>query len=220
MWHPANPVGQPLPSTLSESDAIGPLLIAAKLPAGMPISKYFQHKTLDLETNVKDTNDWQSVQNDPAFLEIALECDIVTIAELVARRKEMAILSHPGAEEAEEGEVEQEFEQEEHYYSSDHFAKGRIESAETQDVLRGEPPSEQPPSETEEKRAAQEQEERLAALGVSGSAKPVRAPARPYNPGPSPPRHRDSSGDRLSRSHSESQKSDEMFATSSNNAGI
>lgn len=209
VWHPANPVGQPLPSTLSESDAIGPLPIASKLPAGLPISKYFQYKTLEeFLPNIRDTSDWQAVIDDPAFIEIPADGEVMTMGELLARRTQLASRLEGTVDDDEERDFDGTLAEQEYF--------GHISAAPYKHGAEN-PPSEcadpadgwgaartQGPPATDEEKAAQEQEERLAALGVSGFAKPVRAPARPYIAGPEPPRQRQASGEGLPSTQSSS----------------
>ena len=212
VWHPANPVGQPLPSTLFESDAVGPLPIASKLPAGMPISKYFQLRTPeDLEPNVRYTADWQDVQSDPVFAEIAADGEVRTVAELIALRTQSASRVEGPTEYEEEGEVHGDTIEQASYGdgTSLHYEIGTAGYGEsiTSAGSWASPPA-RPPIESEEAKAAREQEERLAALGVSGFAKPVRAPARPYIAGPEPPRQFQGSDGSQATSHSASPADD------------
>ena len=173
--HPANPVAQPLPSDSAEADAIGRLPIAASLPLGVSISRYL--RDLDQETferNVQQKEEWTEVSDDPVFADIRSDCDAISVSELVERRKD-ALAAEESDDEAE---------------GSDHCAGSHNYESEYDDDRQANYPgppqataSEQEdtlclPSETEEARLSREQEERLAALGVSGLPKPVQPSMR------------------------------------------
>ncbi|KAL9113143.1 MAG: hypothetical protein Q9227_002755 [Pyrenula ochraceoflavens] len=86
--HPPNPVAQPLPSTAEEADAIGRLPIAAKLPPGMPISRYFQNKSAEeCEESIRKDTIWHDIQNDPGFIEFHDDDHAVSMVDLKSQRK-------------------------------------------------------------------------------------------------------------------------------------
>ena len=92
--HPANPVAQPLPTDAIEADVIGRLPIAASLPAGVSVSKYF--RVLDPDTlfiNVQYSDEWRECCNDPIFSEIQLDSEPVSISRLLSKRRQ-EMVSH------------------------------------------------------------------------------------------------------------------------------
>lgn len=185
-------MARPLPSTLEEADLIGQLPIAATLAPGMSVSKYFPGKDdISTEHNIRDTEHWPPLQHDPVFLEVPLECKVVSVEELISRRTQLSEHVDNVPMDAEEGEVDQDAaEIGEVDESGDYQYAGYSSVPDSQEhavpEAFHEPPAQAPPhlEETPEERAAREQEERLAALGVTGPPKPVRAPARPYVAGP------------------------------------
>lgn len=90
VFHPANPVARPLPSTSDAADAIGRLPIAASLPPGVPVSLHFRDLTdKDLERKAFETPEWMSLKDDPIFIEISDTGEVLTVQDLVARRNEV-----------------------------------------------------------------------------------------------------------------------------------
>ncbi len=172
--HPANPVAQPLPSNAAEADAIGRLPIAASLPAGVSISRYL--RDLDPETferNVKQKDKWIEVSDDPVFAEIRSDGDAISVSELVERRKEA--LATDDDDEAEDSEYRTGSQGYESDYDDDRRANNREPSQSTACKHEG---TLCPQAQAEEAQFSREQEERLAALGVSGIPKPVQPSMR------------------------------------------
>ncbi|PGH28831.1 hypothetical protein GX50_08421 [[Emmonsia] crescens] len=88
VWRPANQVARPLPSTFDERDDVGMLPPFASLPPGMSVSKYILDKgPEEFVSNIRNTEDWPFMMSDPIFLEISMECQLIPIDELIARRK-------------------------------------------------------------------------------------------------------------------------------------
>lgn len=161
---------------MSEMDAIGRLPIAAKLPPGISVSKYF--RDLDnqkFELNVEEKEEYHVVNDDPIFRGIASECAAISIADLVVRRNELAAVLEDSGDEEEDGELDD-------IEAGDNDVHETEQYPETPNSLRSEEPEYNSPDtsrqieepETIEERRAREQEEALAALGVTGSPKPVQ----------------------------------------------
>ncbi|OJD13337.1 hypothetical protein AJ78_06193 [Emergomyces pasteurianus Ep9510] len=88
VWRPANQVARPLPSTFDERDDVGMLPPFASLPPGMSVSKYILDKgPEEFVANIRNTEDWPFMMSDPIFLEISIDCELIPIEELIARRK-------------------------------------------------------------------------------------------------------------------------------------
>jgi hypothetical protein len=170
VFHPANPVAEPLPSTMRDEDLVARLPIAASLPAGIPVSKYFRNiHEEDFMLNFLESSIQSRGDNDPAFITIADECNAVSVDELIVRRRKLAM-----ADEANFGGVECRDEDAQGFSISDDPGDFEDLASETVDGL----PTPSQSQESEEERQAREQEERLAALGVTGFAKPVQTSIR------------------------------------------
>ncbi|OAX81327.1 hypothetical protein ACJ72_04336 [Emergomyces africanus] len=90
VWRPATQVARPLPSTFDERDDVGMLPPFASLPPGMSVSKYILDKgPEEFVANIRHTEDWPFMMSDPIFLEISMECELIPIDELIARRRLM-----------------------------------------------------------------------------------------------------------------------------------
>ncbi|PGH01848.1 hypothetical protein AJ79_07783 [Helicocarpus griseus UAMH5409] len=90
VWRPANQVARPLPSTFDERDDVGMLPPFASLPPGMSVSRYILDRPAEeFMPNIKNTEDWPFMMADPIFLEISMECELVPIDDLIARRKQI-----------------------------------------------------------------------------------------------------------------------------------
>ncbi|OAT04498.1 hypothetical protein BDBG_01043 [Blastomyces gilchristii SLH14081] len=88
VWRPAVQVARPLPSTFDERDDVGMLPPFTSLPPGMSVSKYILDKgPEEFVSNIRNTEDWPFVMSDPIFLEISMECELIPLDELIARRK-------------------------------------------------------------------------------------------------------------------------------------
>ncbi|QSS53608.1 hypothetical protein I7I53_00911 [Histoplasma capsulatum var. duboisii H88] len=88
VWRPAVQVARPLPSTFDERDDVGMLPPFTSLPPGMSVSKYILDKgPEEFVSNIRNTEDWPFMMSDPIFLEIPIECELIPIHELIARRK-------------------------------------------------------------------------------------------------------------------------------------
>lgn len=200
--HPANPVAQPLAADCAAADAIGRLPIAASLPPGVSISMYFRDiDEQEFERNVREKMEWDEVCNDPAFADIPSDCDALSISELVKKRKDEALVLGESDNEAEGSDYDAE--PRDQYSDDERRVRGRSPSEGSVTTFDAKPPVSRSGSpnlgaeeqkhptrsieihgvygmtwETEDQRLSREQEERLAALGVSGLPKPVQPSVR------------------------------------------
>jgi hypothetical protein len=54
----------------------------------MSISRYVLDKGLgEFECHIRDTEDWQDVEDDPIFREIVTNCKLISVEELTSRRQ-------------------------------------------------------------------------------------------------------------------------------------
>lgn len=147
------------------------LPIAASLPAGTPVSKYFRNINVEdfMRTSSENVDGLKDV-DDPALAMLNDECEVISKDELIARRREMVVIAEKGSHLSEEfvGNDPQESP------CSDEAGEAGESSGHNADGL----PTPCQSLESEEERQAREQEERLAALGVTGFAKPVRTSVR------------------------------------------
>lgn len=81
-------VARPLPSEMTDEDEALPLI--ASLPPGMSVSKYFLNKgPEEFVSNIRNTENWPFVMSDPIFLEIKPDTELVSVVELISRRKKL-----------------------------------------------------------------------------------------------------------------------------------
>lgn len=177
--HPANPVAEALPSAMLDGDLVARLPIAASLPSGTPVSKYFRNLDVEefLDCSVHSSG-WKIGADDPALATFPDQVELVSKHELIERRRKMAChVSQPGDDNEDlGGEV------------CSPTSADPSDGSECEDVLGADAlPTPSQSHESEEERQAREQEEKLAALGVTGFAKPVcTAVAKSVVPATSP----------------------------------
>ncbi|KAI1982485.1 hypothetical protein LOZ55_000267 [Ophidiomyces ophidiicola] len=90
VWRPPQAVARPLPSTWTDRDdaMIPPPL--SSLPRGMSISKYILDKKPDeFGSNIRETEDWPFMMDDPIFLEIPMNSDLISVKELIEIRNKV-----------------------------------------------------------------------------------------------------------------------------------
>lgn len=150
---------------MRDEDPMFRLPIAASLPLGTPVSKYFR----DLECEDFKQNFLECCRGRPGADDLALatftdSCALISKDELIQRRRKMALTANNQANES-EGFTED-------YLQPVGSLDGarQIDDPSSADGL----PTPSQSHEAEEERQAREQEEKLAALGVTGFAKPVR----------------------------------------------
>lgn len=197
-WRPADPVLQPLPADFTAADTVVPTPPQSVESYGRSLSKYHAHEELaSLDRNVRDSDYWDDLKEDPMFLPIVDDGAIITVAELISQRDLHNTADAGSDSEREDGELIQES----NIMSDEPDSYDVMNSLEHALNAGGAPPTiHQPLGEpstlaTEQAHlqlqyeeassdmdSARATEERLAALGVTGMPKPVRAPARPYPP--------------------------------------
>ncbi|WEW60909.1 hypothetical protein PRK78_006397 [Emydomyces testavorans] len=90
VWRPPQAVARPLPSTLTDRDEITMPPPLSSLPHGMSVSKYIlDKKSEEFRCNIRDTEDWPFMMDDPIFLEIPTDGELITIRELLAIRSKV-----------------------------------------------------------------------------------------------------------------------------------
>lgn len=197
-WRPARPVFQPLPADFTAADTFAPIPPRSVEGDGRSLSKYLVHENLEsLDRNVRESNYWDDLKEDPLFLPIIDDGAIITVADLISQRDLHNTADEGSDSEREDGELTQES----NILSDELDAYDVMNSLEHALNAGGAPPTTQqslgePSTRAVEQAHLQLQyeeassdmdtasatEERLAALGVTGMPKPVRAPARPYPP--------------------------------------
>lgn len=188
-------VKRPLPSNFIVADAIAPFESSKEEDRGRCESKYWPKGGLGkLYQHVKDSNDWVDVANDPIFLTIPAESEVIRLEDLTSLYNQTR--SDDGNEdENEDGNEDGREEIEERIQEVDEDSKNLQDGEETGDFMDSlehalsEGRRKQPEKNGSTTNTLQESaephtntEELLASLGVTGAPKPVRAPARPYPP--------------------------------------
>lgn len=84
-----------------------PLPPLTTLQPGMSVSKYILDKgPEEFECHIRDTEEWPLVMDDPIFREIRMDCPLISLKELISRRKEIYRTHNIKViNEAEEGEI-------------------------------------------------------------------------------------------------------------------
>lgn len=197
-WRPAGPVVQPLPAYFTAAGTVVPIPPHSVEGHGRSLSKYLVHENLaSLDRNVRDSDYWDDLKGDPIFLPIVDDGVIITVAELISQRDLHNTADEGSDSEREDGELTQES----NILSDEPDSYDVMNSLEHALNAGGAPPTTYQPLGEPSTRAieqahvqlqydeassdmdtARATEERLAALGVTGMPKPVRAPARPYPP--------------------------------------
>lgn len=90
VWRPPQPVARPLPSKFTARDEVGTLPPLTSLPRGMSVSKYFLNKRAEeFQSHIRNTEDWPFMMKDPIFVTISIECETVSMLELISRRNKL-----------------------------------------------------------------------------------------------------------------------------------
>lgn len=197
-------VKRPLPSNFIVADALAPFETSRGEDQGRCESKYWPKGDLGkIYQHVKDSNDWDDVLNDPIFLTIPEESEIVPLGDLTSLYNQTHC--DDGNEEAEE-QVQEVVED----YKSPQDGGDTGDFMDSLEHALSEGRRKQPDPKCSTANVPMEPveshtntEELLASLGVTGTPKPVRAPARPYPP-PSLEQQGQLSSDRIRRSSSTS----------------
>ncbi|KAI9821752.1 MAG: hypothetical protein M1827_002333 [Pycnora praestabilis] len=210
VWHPAIRVARPLPATHAEAEVARFPLPSFKDGDQTCVSVHYSAANAHVTClDVRKTDNWDNVKNDPVFCEIANDCDLIPLDALIAirgRREEPAEDIDPDREEGELSQGSQmacnEFPNNqvqggwnvmdnlEHSLNSRRFSPDQQHEEPAQESFDM--------AEMERLQEAEEStEERLARLGVTGQPKPVHVPARASLPD-SLPRERQESTSQFS----------------------
>ncbi|KAI9705485.1 MAG: hypothetical protein M1836_006240 [Candelina mexicana] len=190
VWHPADRVERPLPAVLvvAEDGTPTPLQVVTGNVDPLCVSRYFMDAH-EVCLSVRDTVHWEDVRDDPVFRDIPEDCELIAVDHILGNRDYLDVGAQDEIFDEEEGELSQSQQIEDHTWAN-HDGNGWREAGEhdfgldsrslkTQRNLKS--PEALNKTEMDYAHATQETtEERLARLGVTGEAKPVRAPARPY----------------------------------------
>jgi hypothetical protein len=159
---------------MRDEDLVGRLPIAAILPAGVPVSKYFRNLDVEdfMRSSLEAISGNESIE-DPVVALHQGDCALISKEELIAKRCELAAATEAANHEGEgyrdivpneSADVDDADDAREIEDNFGHSAEGLPTPCQSH--------------ESEEERQVREQEERLAALGVTGFAKPVRTSVR------------------------------------------
>ncbi|KAI9724009.1 MAG: hypothetical protein M1812_000727 [Candelaria pacifica] len=191
VWHPADRVERPLPAVFvtAEDGTPLPLQVATSSTDPLCISRYFLNSH-EVCLSVKDTVDWEDVRNDPVFRNIPDDCELIAVDHILGNRDYLDVGAQDEDLDQEDTELGQGYQDTGDQSWGTREADGWGEPYEHEvshddRPIKGEqnrePPEILSSAEISQSHETQETtEERLARLGVTGEAKPVRAPARPY----------------------------------------
>ena len=190
-------VGQPLPTNFIVADALAPFAPPALEDGGRCKSKYLSRITLEaLLQNINTSTDWEKYKLDPIFASIANDGAVVMLEDLIAFIRPGENLEDVYRDYDAEGNEEdcQSPRRPRPVNGGDSWdIMDTLENAlnatrdKTSATRSITPASIKEEHQTragfsEAAEGSHMTEERLAALGVTGPAKPIRAPARPYPP--------------------------------------
>lgn len=157
--HPANHVAQALPSTMKDNDEFKRLPTATSLPSEVPVSTYFRTSS-GIQSPLQD-------DGDPATGGFTDSGELVAKEELASNQHNLASRYRETSETPSvEGSLNE---------ATASPPRAEKSSAPAADGI----PTPSNSHESEEERLNREQEERLAALGVTGPPKPRRRSSRP-----------------------------------------
>ncbi len=155
---------------MRDEDLVARLPIAASLPAGIPVSRYFRNLSAEdfMRNSFEGFEEGEDVVDSALAMPVE-EGEAISKDELIARRREILATRENTAH---GGEMFREYDLGESAYPD--IAQESEDHLDPSDGL----PTPCQSQESEDERQAREQEERLAALGVTGFAKPVRTSVR------------------------------------------
>lgn len=163
IWHPAKQMTRALPATFEEAEEQSLKPTPEKLGNGESVSIYFTaENSHEAFLDVRQTDDWEYVQDDPAFVVFTdeeMQHNLVPVEDCIAQRDrtDEAIEEIANGEDAEMHEAD--------WSIMDHLEQALSSS--------GEDPKAADLARESEPTRPQTQEEILAALGVTGLPKPV-----------------------------------------------
>ena len=155
----------------------------------------------EFQRNVRYKAEWHQISNDPAFAEISSNCDAISISELIKRRGDETLALDGLDNEAKASDCDSlsrdQYSDDERHTSEQSFNDRSLTPFEAKPPIPGERSQTSSAwenihptyttehdgwyslaGETQDQRLSREQEERLAALGVSGLPKPVQPSMR------------------------------------------
>jgi hypothetical protein len=179
IWHPPKQVTRALPSTHHEANENALRPPPPKLGNGESVSIYFDlHNTYEAFLNVRETDDWPHVRDDPAFVEFPKgPCDMIRIEDVCQNRyrdwADVETEVNPRKENSDSimDNLEQALE------SGQNSSGGKATPSSGNKLatyVKAEPVSP----------ISKSQEGILASLGVTGPAKPVQDTQGPFPPPP------------------------------------
>ncbi|KAF2273536.1 uncharacterized protein EI97DRAFT_152901 [Westerdykella ornata] len=160
IWRPAKQVTRCLPAFFEQAEEQALKAPAPKLGNGESVSEYFSLENAHQAfLNIRQTDDWHKIKNDPVFVVFPEEKDmeLITLEECIAKR------DRP------DEPLELRESEDEEMHDSNWSVMDNLEQA-----LSGKPEDAQPSGLDRSKapKSNQEQEDILARLGVTGSPKP------------------------------------------------
>lgn len=220
---PTHLVRRPLPTNFVVADAISPIGPPSQEDEGRCQSKYWGRGTsTQIFQNIKETSYWDDVEKDPIFASIPDDDHVIPLDIVLSINRPHQAEGNvqepepePEPEPKPEPEPEPEPELEQLEPTPEPESKSQKNDRDSPDIMdslenalnasRHKQPDiakETNNTSEENSEAPKDTEQVLAALGVTGAPKPVRAPARPYPP-PSHEQGTQASG-HVSRSRSRS----------------
>lgn len=189
--------GRPLPANFVVADVILPLEPPQREDEGRCQSKYWvRSNSENLIQNIKETKAWLEFERDPIFAYNPDDNSVIPLNDLLAKGRHQRAEENLEDSEAKAGDRQQtpERKSREAWQVMDSLEHALNNGSDKQPGPASSISEQkcQPPKDTEQV---------LAALGVTGAPKPVRAPARPYPP---PPLPEHGSSEQLSSSRSRS----------------
>lgn len=171
IWHPANETTRALPSDYiaAEERAKHPPL--PKIGNGESVSEYFDPENAhEAFLNVRQTDEWDSIKLDSIFYEFPKSSDIVALEDVLTNRDRPDIEGEdpfPRVEDVADRKDKGD---------SDWNVMDNLEQALSSEQAAGEPSTEPDPDRPPISPVARDddQEKLLAALGVTGSPKPIK----------------------------------------------
>jgi len=164
VWRPAKQVTRPLPCSFEKAEEQALKLAPEKIGNGESVSIYFTAENAHQAfLNVRQTDDWDELKNDPIFAEIPAEKELITIEECIAMtdRPDVPVESEPPADE----------EMRDAGWNVMENLEQALTSGQEEDTRAS--ASTAPPAQVPNTSRSQSQEDILAQLGVTGSPKPV-----------------------------------------------
>lgn len=172
--------GKPLPANFIVADAILPIEPPQREDEGRCQSKYWGRGSSEKLVHIKETKDWSDFERDPIFSFNSDDDSMTPLDNLI---------SNDSQDHAQGSRRPSEAKAEDHELSTGHKSRDAWEVMDSLErALSNESHKQSDPDaaisnvSTQKSPPPKDTEQLLAALGVTGAPKPVRAPARPYPP--------------------------------------